>query len=144
MQRREKETTLEVLRRPISGVVSEGFIPSVPCCVIVISLQGPTSTDEVSPSRQSRRSGPRPGLPRSPHAGNPKPPDLQIGKTFWMKRTQNKNLAEHCIVVKQQSYKLFNEAINFSWLEYIPQSPVTEWHAGLLADSIWNLIVPSK
>lgn len=35
--------------RPISGVVIEGFIPSVPCCVIVISLQGPTSTDEVRP-----------------------------------------------------------------------------------------------
>lgn len=62
-----------MLRHPISAVVSEAFIPSVPCCVIVISLQGPTSTDEVSLTRQSHCSGPRPGLPGSPQAGNPKP-----------------------------------------------------------------------
>lgn len=72
---------LEVLGRPISGVVTEGFIPPVPCCVIVISLQGPTSTDEVSLTCQSNCSGPRPGPLGSLQAGNPKLPDLQIGKT---------------------------------------------------------------
>lgn len=40
--------SFEVSPCPFGGVVSGGFIPSVPCRVIVISLQGPTSTDEVS------------------------------------------------------------------------------------------------
>lgn len=74
-----KKEKKETLRCSIS-VVGKGFIPSVPRQVIVISLQGPTSTDEVSLTRQSRCSGPRHGLLRSPQMGNPKPPGLQVRK----------------------------------------------------------------
>lgn len=40
------KVTLEMLCCPIRSVVSSGFIPSVSCRVIVISLLGPASTDE--------------------------------------------------------------------------------------------------
>lgn len=75
----------EVLWCSIS-VVSEGFIPSVPCRVIVISLQGPTSTDEVSLTCQSHCSRPKHGLRRSPQGGIPKSPDLQVGKRTFKKK----------------------------------------------------------
>lgn len=75
-----------MLGQPIGGVVGEGFIPSVPCCVIVISLRGPTFTDEVSLTCQSYCCRPKPGLLGSLPAGNPKLPDLQIEKTEQMKR----------------------------------------------------------
>lgn len=66
--------TLEVLRCPITGVVSEGFIPSVPCRVIVISLWGPTSTDEVRLTCQSQWAWSA-GVTSSRESQTPRPQD---------------------------------------------------------------------
>lgn len=83
--------TLDVLRQSVTGVVGEGLVPPGPRWVIVISLQGPTSTDEVSLTCQSRCSRPGRGPLGSPQAGRSIPTDLERHlnreEDFWPRTT---------------------------------------------------------
>lgn len=118
-----------MLWRPSSDVAGDGFIPSVPCCVIVISLQGPTTTDEVNLTCQSRSFGPRPGPPRSPQSHIRRAPNC---KDFQKKTTLNGKLTQQCIVLTN---KVANETVNLSRFKCIPQSPKTGRYARLFVVS---------